>query len=120
MAQNASISRVAVTTTTETSAQSIAVHESGADVVYADVTATIAGNLRLLGRFKFTRTNSGRLQKYRVQFLDFSSSAASTFTAGQLTTPFTDAEADSITEIGYSPNVNMDELYTTAGDTTGA
>lgn len=119
MAQNASISRVAITTTTETSAQTVAVFESGTDVVYADRTATINAALRLLGRFKFTRENSGGQQRERVQWLDFASTADQTFTAGQITTPFTDAEADRIIDLGYTPWVNMDALYTLAGDTTG-
>jgi len=120
VAQNASISRVTTTTTTETSAQTVAVFESGATVVYADRTATINGALRLLGRYKFTRENSGGLQREKIEYLNFASTADQTFTAGAVATPFTDAEADSITLLGYSPWVNMDELYTLAGDTTGA
>ena len=121
MAQIRTIVRpLPVVTDDEASSQSMATHESGTDVNYLDVTATINANLRLLGRIKLTTENAGANQRYRIQYLDFSSTADQTFTADQLTTPFTDAEADSITDMGYSPWVNMHAIYTTAGDTAGA
>lgn len=119
MALSRQFTRTAVTTTTETSEQSAATHE-GDNSYYIDVTATVSSALRLLHRFKITPSESGGNQNFTVRYLDFSSSADQTFTAGQLTTPFTDAEADSITEIGPSPIIDMDALYTLAGDTEGA
>lgn len=119
MAQNFSIPRVAVTTTTETSAQVIAVHEVSPNITYADRTATINTQLTLLSRIKITRETSGGLQRDKVEVLDFSSTLAA-FTASQVTTPFLDAEADSITGPFYGPWVNMDAVYTANGDTAGA
>ena len=110
-----------LTTTTEdeASAQSAAAHEVS-DAYYLDITATVNAALRLLGRFKFVPKVGGQNQKFSVYFLDFSSTADQTFSAGQTTTPFTDAEADSMTLIGDSPNVDMHALYVTAGDTTAS
>ena len=118
MALSVQFSRIAVTTTTETSSQEEATHEADGSY-YFDVTATVNTNLRLLHRFKLTPVESGQNQNFIVRYLDFSSTADQTFTAGQITTPFTDAEADSITVVGNSPLINMDALYTLAGDTEG-
>ncbi|NJN22890.1 MAG: hypothetical protein HC812_19105 [Leptolyngbya sp. RL_3_1] len=107
-------------TANEVSSQSAAIHESGTNVTYIDDTATIESNLRLLMRIKRTREVSGKDQRFKLEHLDFSSTADQTFTAGQTTTPFTDAEADEVTLVGYTPWVNMDAIYTTAGDVAGA
>jgi hypothetical protein len=119
MAQNFSIPRIATTTTTETSAQVIAVHEVAPNITYADRTATIDSNLTLLTRTKITRETSGQFQREKIEVLTFASTTA-TFTAGAVTTPFTDAEADSITDPVYSPWVNVDAVYLANGDTAGA
>lgn len=107
------------TTENESSAQAAAAHEV-TDAYYLDITATINSQLRLLGRFKFVPKVGGQNQKFTVSFLDFSNTADQTFSAGQTTTPFTDDEADSITVMGDSPNVDMHALYVTAGDTTSS
>lgn len=106
-------------TENESSAQSFATHEAD-PVFYLDWTATVNSALRLLGRYKYTPEVAGQNQRFKIEFLDFSSTADQTFSAGQVTTPFTDAEADSTTLVGYSPYVDMHALYVTAGDTTSS
>lgn len=123
MAQNNPFSRPLTTQfENEDSSQTFATFEEGTTINYVDVTATVNGQLRLLQRFKFTKRTNGSEQSYRIQHLDFSSTADQTFTAGQITAPFTDDEADSITDItgGFSPQVNMHSFYVTAGDTTSS
>jgi hypothetical protein len=119
VAQTFNIARIATTTTTESSAQSVAVHEVAPNITYADRTVTIGGNLTLLSRIKITRETQGQTQRDRIEYLDFRSTTA-TFTAGAVTTPFTDAESDSLVLLGYGPWVNMDAVYTANGDSAGA
>jgi hypothetical protein len=85
------------------------------DNVTIDLKATVNAAARLVHRIRLTPVIEGATQKVKVEFLDFSSAAASTY-ADAKTTPFTDAEADSVTVIGYSPAINLDAFYTTAGD----
>jgi hypothetical protein len=119
MAQSVVFSRPRTTTREdETSSQTAAVHESGTAVTYIDDTATVNSALRLLSRIKRTREVSGEFVRYKVEHLSFASSANQTFTAGATTTPFTDAEADAITLVGYTPWENLHTLYVTAGETT--
>ena len=121
MAQNFSISRVAVATTVETSAQTAVLTESTGGVWYLDFKSTINGTVRLLHRFRITGSASGQSQRFLVEHMDYSSTASSgtAYTDGLLTTPFTPAEADQITEVGYSPLINIDQIYTLGGDTGG-
>lgn len=119
MAQSFNIARIATTTTTEASSQSVAVHEVAPNITYCDRTATINGNLTLLGRLKITRETAGSLQRDTIQYLDFSSTIA-TFTAAAVTTPFSDAESDRIVDLGSTPWIDMNAVYTANGDTTGA
>lgn len=121
MAQTRTITRPLTTTTEdEASSQTLSVHESGNDVNYLDNTAIVNGQLRLLGRFKFTTENNGASQRYKIEYLDFTSTADQTFVAAQTTTPFTEDEADSKTLVGYSPQINMHTQYVNAGDTTAS
>jgi hypothetical protein len=106
-------------TATEASSQSAAITE-GATFWYIDITATVNSQLRLLSRIKVTPTTQGRFQSYQVKLLDFTGDAAATFTAGQVTTPFTENEADSIVDIGTSTGVDLHALYTIAGDVTAS
>lgn len=85
------------------------------DNVTVDLKATINAAARLIHRVRLTPEISGTNQRIKVEFLDFSSTAASTY-ANTKDTPFTDAEADSVTVVGYTPWVNLDAIYTTAGD----
>jgi hypothetical protein len=120
MAISANFTRpLTAVTESETSNQTIAVHEA-AGSTYADNTATVNSQLRLLDRFKLTIETAGQSQRFKIEYLDFSSSTDETFTAGDVTTPFTDAEADSVTLIGYSPWVDRHAQYVTAGDTTAS
>lgn len=124
MAQNFSISRILTTTTTETSSQTAVLTEVSAGVWLLDFKATIDSTARLLHRFKITGSASGQNQRFRVQHLDYSSAGDSgtAYTDGLQTTPFTEAEADSIVDVsgGYSPWIDIDALYTLGGDTGGA
>lgn len=106
-------------TETEASSQSAAITEA-ATFWYVDITATVNSELRLLSRLKIIPVTSGRNQSYRVQLLDFTGDAAATFTAGKVTTPFTENEADSIVDIGTSTGVDLHALYTIAGDLTAS
>lgn len=85
------------------------------DNVTIDLKATINAAARLVHRIRLTPEISGTLQRVKVEFLDFSSSADQTY-ANTKNTPFTDAEADSVTIVGYTPWVDLDAVYTTAGD----
>ena len=111
MAQTATFTRTTVTTSNQNSSQTAIVTEDGTDVRYLDIKATINLADRLLHRFKITSSTSGGTQKFTIEYLDFSSSGNQTYTDGALTTPFTDAEADSITTIGASPAIDMDAIY---------
>jgi hypothetical protein len=85
------------------------------DNVTIDLKATVNAAARLVHRLRVTPEISGTNQRLKVEFLDFSSSGDQTY-ANAKNTPFTDAEADSVTMVGYSPWVNLDALYTLAGD----
>lgn len=85
------------------------------DNVTVDLKATVNAAARLIHRIRLTPEIAGTKQRCKVEFLDFSSSAASTY-ADAKTTPFTDAEADTVTVLGYTPWVDLDAIYTTAGD----
>lgn len=105
-------------TAQESTSQAAALTE-GASFWYVDITATVNSEVRLLGRFKITPKIVGPIQSYEVRFLDFSSTADAAFTAGQTTTPFTEAEADANYLISANtPGTNMHTLFVTAGDTT--
>lgn len=119
MAQSVTFSRpLTATRQDETVNQAAAIHESGATVTYIDDTATVNSALRLLGRLKRTREISGESQRFKLEYLSFASSAGSTFTAGATATPFTDAEADKIVLIGYTPWEDLHEIFVNAGDLT--
>lgn len=123
MAQNFSITRVLTTVTTETSSQTAVLTEVSAGVWLLDFKATINSVVRLVHRFKITGVVSGQSQRFRVQHLDYTSAADSgtAYTDGLQTTPFTEAEADAITDVteGFSPLINVDNIYTLGGDTGG-
>lgn len=92
----------------------------GATFWYVDITATINAQLRLLTRIKITPQVVGRTQRYHIELLNFAGAGASTFTAGLVTTPFTEAEATSKTSIGTSDFVDIHALATLAGSIAGA
>lgn len=85
------------------------------DNVTIDLKATVNAAARLIHRIRVTPEISGINQRLKIEALDFSATAASTY-ADAKTTPFTDAEADVVTVVGYTPWVNLDALYTLAGD----
>ncbi len=117
MSQNATITRpLAVVSESLVSAQGVDATLVGTNATYLDYTATIDSELRLLYRIKLTREIQGSLQRYKIEHLDFTSTADQTFTAGAVVTPFTDAEADKITVVEVTPWVDMNVLYTTAGE----
>lgn len=85
------------------------------DNVTVDLKATVNAAARLVHRLRITPEISGTNQRLKIEFLDFSSSADQAY-ANAKTTPFTDAEADSVVQVGYTPWVNLDAFYTLAGD----
>lgn len=113
-----------LTAKTENDTNSItAVASDNTSTIALDFKATINTNARLLGRTRITIETSGALQRYKYEFLDYTSTADQTYSDGARTTPFTDAEADnaaSVHLIGYSPWVDMHVLHNTAGDTTAS
>lgn len=123
MAVSASLSRPlsALTEAENNSITGVASDDSSTFTL--DFKATINSGARLLGRTRVTIETSGALQRYKYEFLNFTSSADQTYSDGDRTTPFSDAEADnaaSVHLIGYSPWVDMHELHNTAGDTTAS
>lgn len=85
------------------------------DTAKLDLKATVATNARLIHRVRVTPEygeNTGRL---KIEYLDFSSSADQTY-ADDDTTPFTDAEADRVILIGYTPWLDLDAIWALAGD----
>lgn len=85
------------------------------DTVKLDLKATVNAAARLIHRTRITPEYSGSYGRLKYEYLSFASSADQTY-ADDDTTPFTDAEADSATLIGYSPWMDLDAFYTLAGD----
>lgn len=84
-----------------------------------DLSATISAALRLLGRVRVTPETSGQRYRLKIEFLDYTSSGDQTY-AGAATTPFTDAEADDLTVVGFTPWVDLHALHNDAGDATAS
>jgi len=83
---------------------------------YLDLTAIVNGGNRLIGRFKFIPENVEGRQRFKVELFNFLSEADQEFTAGQVSTPFTEGEADHVSLVGHSPFLDLDAFYTAAGD----
>lgn len=105
------------TTTKATAITGVAIVEVGAlDIQKLDLKDTVNSAARLFVRLRLTPEYSGASLRYKVDALTFVSSASQTY-ADDDTTPFTDAEADNVTTIGFTPAINLETLYTNAGDT---
>lgn len=116
MAQDLDFRRTAITNTVEDAEQTAVVTEIGTDNFLIDFKATVNAAARLLHRFKFEliSAETSPMVSWRVSYLDYSDAADATYTDGLQTTPFTEAEARSVTVIGVTPAINMDALFTLA------
>ena len=87
-----------------------------------DFKATINAAARLVSRLRITPEVNGKSIRYKVELLDFSSSADQTY-ADARTTPFTDTEADNAASpnvVGTSTFIDADAIHTTAGNPTAS
>ncbi|MEO0373212.1 MAG: hypothetical protein AAF329_01035 [Cyanobacteria bacterium P01_A01_bin.17] len=120
MALDITVNRPLTTVTEpETDSTSAAVIEDAGGNWKLDLSATINAALRLLGRVRVTPETSGQRYRLKIEFLDFTSSGDATY-AGAATTPFSDAEADDLTVVGFTPWVDLHALHNDAGDTTAS
>lgn len=120
MALDITVNRPLTTVTeSETDSTTALVIEDAGGNWKLDLKATINAAARLLGRVRVTPETSGSRYRLRVEFLDFTSSGDQTY-ADAATTPFSDAEADEATAVGFTPWVDLHALHNDAGDTTAS
>lgn len=119
MAISGNISRTKVTTEA-VALSAIAIEDTAAteDNFCLDVKQTINSNPRLVARLRVTPIIAGGNISFRIEHLDFSSSADQIY-ADSKATPFTDAEADRARVIGTTQAINLDAIFTLAGDVEG-
>lgn len=95
------------------------------DHYIVDEKVTVNSVVRLLTRTRITpeyreTLNQGSERRLKIEVLDYTAAFATgqtAYTDGLLTTPFTEA-AGTVVTTTYSPWVNVNALYTAAGDAT--
>lgn len=95
----------------------VAIEDTAAtpDNVTLDLKATVNAAARLIHRVRVTPEYSGTSGRLKIEWLNFSNQAAQTY-ADAKSGNFEDADALSVTVVGYTPWLDLDALYTAAGD----
>lgn len=106
---------LATTTATETLSLTSTVSEVGA-TTYVDYYATVNAAARLFHRFVISFANNGESQTTSISHYTFESAGDATYTPDQKTTPFTNAEADSVEALTFGNILPLNTLYVDAGD----
>ena len=85
-----------------------------------DIFAQVNTNDRLLSRFILVPIYNAQLLQFRVHFLSYQTQGASTYNKTSLATatasPFTIPPLAQVELLGATSNIDLDALYTLAGD----